>query len=46
MTALKSCLSPISGAGEAAGSCCDLPGVVELHSAQVGVGMRGESGRE
>lgn len=46
MAALNSCLSPINGAGEAAGSCCDLLGVVELHPAQVGVGMRGELGRE
>lgn len=45
VTALNSCLSLITGAGEAAGGCCDLTGFVELHSAQVGVGMRGKLGR-
>lgn len=45
VTALNSCLSLITGADEAAGSCCDLTGFVELHSAQVGVGMRGKLGR-
>lgn len=40
-TALSSCLSLITGAGEG-----DIIGVTELHSAQVGVGMGGELGRE
>lgn len=36
-TAISSCLSLITRAGEG-----DLIGVIELHSAQVGVGMRGK----
>lgn len=41
VTAQSSCLSLIAGAGEG-----DMIGVIELHSAQVGVGMGGKLGRE